>query len=319
MRQYSMFPAFVQFCKTGIAFRTGGTAPAQAIDNTGSSDMLLETVRKNGDSMKKFSICLLFPAVCAFSTEHASAQSAIEMSYCTETELSARGSAYRLFENAEEWELQYPSGDELRGMLSHKIEEPFKSRYFSLYKNKNGTEYMRFSLDAGDKGKSTHGSSVRAELRHRNEWTLDGKNALSYTFYATSTDFGTARFTVGQFLQHCTKKDSPLCRIELWNGKIEAVVNNYGPDGTTKSDGKTHRYSLGAIRQGEEISLRIESAAGVLRLFRDGELKAEHTFPQAVSRTQKNYFKAGIYYQNKDSPRIFSEVFMRNLRTDIGG
>ena len=202
-------------------------------------------------------------------------------------------------------------------MLSSEVTEDFKSNYFSLYENDAGTKYMRFSLDASDKGKSQNGSSVRAELRNLQEWTLSDKASLSYTFYLTSTDFSTARFTVGQFLQHCTQKDSPLCRIELENGKITAKVINYESDGRTKSDGKTHKYSLGTISQGEEVSIKIEVDNKVLKLYRDAVLKATHEFSDSVSSDLKNYFKAGIYYQNTDSPKIFSEIFMRNLKTEI--
>ena len=112
-------------------------------------------------------------------------------------------------------------------MLRAPIAEGFKNKYISLYKSEEGKEYIRFSLDASDKGKSTNGSSVRAELRQLKEWDMTEKNILSYTFYVTSTDLTAAKFTVGQFLQHCDEKDSPLCRIELENGAITAKVKNY--------------------------------------------------------------------------------------------
>ena len=144
------------------------------------------------------------------------------------------------------------------------------------------------------------------------------KNILSYTFYVTSTDLTAAKFTVGQFLQHCDEKDSPLCRIELENGAITAKVKNYQKDGKTTPDGDiTHKYELGTIKQGQEVSITIEQNQKTLKLYRDGQLKATHTFASTVETQYKNYFKAGIYYQNKDSPKIFSEVFMRNLSAQI--
>lgn len=231
-------------------------------------------------------------------------------------------SFFLLFTNAyaidfSKWVLQYPSGSAEKGMLSSPITQDFKSKYFSIYENESGTKYMRFSLDASDKGKSKNGSSVRAELRHKEEWTLSDSASLSYSFYLTSTDFKTAKFTVGQFLQHCTQKDSPLCRIELENGKITAKVINYESDGVTKADGKTHSYDLGTISQKQEVSIKIQTENKVLSLYRDGSLKATHCFADSVSSNLKNYFKAGIYYQNKDSPKIFSEIFLRDLKTTI--
>lgn len=56
-----------------------------------------------------------------------------------------------------------------------------------------------------------------------------------------------------------------------------------------------------------------------MNLYRDNELKGTHTFPDEVSGELKNWFKTGIYYQNKDSPKIFSEIFMRDLKVYIEG
>ena len=179
-------------------------------------------------------------------------------SYCTEEELARRKSPYSLFTEPDQWKLQYPSGSKEEGMKTSPITENFKSKYFSLYKNEKGAEYIRFSLDASDLGKSPNGSSVRTELRHKKEWTLNDKATLSYTFYFTTTDFTDAKFTAGQFLMHCTTKDSPLCRIEIENGIITAVVNNYQSDGITKADSQTHRYNLGTVKQNQEVTIKIE-------------------------------------------------------------
>ncbi|MBQ9909659.1 MAG: polysaccharide lyase family 7 protein [Treponema sp.] len=269
--------------------------------------------------MKKFLTIistLLFLFACSNQSSSAEVANKIETSYCSNEELSARKSATPLLENISSWLFQYPSGTTEGGMLSSPVTQDFKSKYFSIYENESGTKYMRFSLDASDKGKSKNGSSVRAELRNLQEWTLSDSASLSYTFYLTSTDFKKAKFTVGQFLQHCTKKDSPLCRIELENGKITAKVTNYKSDGVTKADGKTHSYDLGTISQFQEVSIKIQVENKVLSLYRDDTLKATHTFADSVSSKLKNYFKAGIYYQNKDSPKIFSEIFMRDLNVE---
>ena len=241
----------------------------------------------------------------------------IESSYCTEAELAERKSPFSLIETPSDWYFQYPSGSEEKGMISQKIPSSFKSKYLSAYKDSDSKNYLRFSLDASDKGKSKNGSSVRAELRHCKEWTLLNKSSLSYVFYVTSTDLQQAKFTVGQFLQHCSQKDSPLCRIEIENGKIIAVVVNYESDGKTKADGKSFRYDLGSISQKQEVSLKIAVENKVLILYRDGEKMAEHIFHKKVSAKFKNYYKIGIYYQNKDSPNIFSEVFIRDLKVEV--
>jgi len=243
----------------------------------------------------------------------------IENNYCSDEELDRRESPCRLFTSPADWQLQYPSGTEEGGMLWNVLSDGFKNKYFSLYKNTEGREYIRFSLDASDKGKSKNGSSVRAEVRHLKEWNMTTTNILSYTFYVTSTDFARAKFTVGQFLQQCDLKDSPLCRIELENGTITAKVRNYMKDGKTTSDNnKTHKYAMGGIKQGQEVSITIEQDKKTLRLYRDGKIMATHTFDAAVESEYENYFKVGAYYQNKDSPKIFSEVFVRNLSLQVG-
>lgn len=254
---------------------------------------------------------------CTTSSNNRLEEHSLSASYCTEKELLQRDSPYALFKEPDQWNLQYPGGSKEEGMKTSAITENFKSKYFSLYKNENGTEYIRFSLDASDLGKSPNGSSVRTELRHKKEWTLNDKATLSYSFYYTTTDFTSAKFTAGQFLMHCTKKDSPLCRIEIENGTITAVVNNYESDGITKADGHTHRYDLGTVKQNQEVSVKIEINKKTMKIYRDKILKAEHTYPETVSQTYTNYFKAGIYYQNKNSPKIFTELYLKDLKTEI--
>ncbi len=240
----------------------------------------------------------------------------IKTDYCNEEELSTRQSPCYLLENSGDWLIQFPSGSEGKGMISQRLTPTYKSKYFSAYESPDSKKYIRFSLDASDKGKSKNGSSVRVELRHTKEWPLSDKKSLSYTFFVTSTDLEKAKFTVGQFLQHCSKKDSPLCRIELENGKIIAVVVNYQSDGKTKADEKGHRYDLGRIQEKQEVSIKITIDNKILTLYRDGEKMAEHIFHKKVSSSLKNYFKLGIYYQNKDSPKIFSQVFVRDLKVE---
>ncbi|MCR4823661.1 MAG: polysaccharide lyase family 7 protein [Treponema sp.] len=272
----------------------------------------------------KNSFLLIFLSLCCLSCSHASSSDSdssqtldIESSYCTEAELAGREGPFSLIEKPSDWLFQYPSGSEEKGMISQTIPSSFKSKYLSAYKDSDSKNYLRFSLDASDKGKSKNGSSVRAELRHSKEWTLLDKTSLSYTFYVTSTDLQRAKFTVGQFLQHCSQKDSPLCRIEVENGKIFAVVVNYESDGKTKADGKSYRYDLGFISQKQEVSIKIAVENKILTLYRDGNKIQEHIFHQNVSSAFKNYYKIGIYYQNKDSPNIFSEVFVRNLKVEV--
>lgn len=272
-------------------------------------------------SKKNLIKTFVFAAVLSFSGaasgNSASEENSARNFYYSNGEFSKLTGAYSVLDDASDWIFQYPSGTEDGGMLQAKITEDFKSKYFSFYTAENGNQYMRFSLNAGDKGKSKNGSSVRAELRNLNEWDFSKRAELSYSFFLTSTDFAKAKFTVGQFLQHCEKKDSPLCRVEIENGKITAKVVNYKSDGITKADGKSHSYDLGAIGQNQEVSIKISVDGKKLSLFRGGELKAVHIFSDDVSVSRKNYFKAGIYYQNKDSPDIFSEIFMRNLKVSV--
>ena len=262
-------------------------------------------------------IFFLFSCGGASGGEKQQADLQMERQYCSAEELAQRKSGCSALGKFEQWRFQYPSGSEEKGMIDTALTETFKNKYFSLYERPDGKKYMRFSLDASDKGKSTNGSSVRSELRHLNEWTLADKTSLEYTFYLTSTDFSTAKFTVGQFLQHCEKKDSQLCRIEVEDGQITAKVIDYEKDGITKATGKTFSYSLGSIAQKQEVTIKIAVDTKVMRLYRDGKEYARHTFDEKVESGYKNYYKAGIYYQNKDSPKIFSEVFIRDVKVTI--
>ena len=54
-----------------------------------------------------------------------------------------------------------------------------------------------------------------------------------------------------------------------------------------------------------------------LSLYRNNKFMAGHIFPDEVKGDYYNYFKTGIYYQNKNSPKIFSEIFMKDIKVEI--
>lgn len=276
-------------------------------------------------------VSILSASAILYAADSCSAggESAPYKSYATEEEISLRSSAVPLvpvLENSSGeycFRLQYPSGTENGGIrLEDFNSDPdFKNKYFLKYTDINGTDYIRFSLDASDNGKTQNGSSVRVELAQNQTWALQGNHSFSYSFYGTCTDVSQTRFTVGQFLASALpdstggrRIDRPLCRIEIDGGEIIAYVRNYYE--ANQADGDTVKIHLGIWKPAKETIIKLQLEDKKLTIFRDGEEKGKHTFSDKVSTESRNYFKAGIYYQNKNSPKIFTEIFMRNLKVE---
>lgn len=200
-----------------------------------------------------------------------------------------------------EWTLQYPSGNEADGMLSGPVNNDTK--YF-LYDE--ASKCMFFSLNANEKGKSPNGSAARVELCGMNNWALSSSKCFVYSASIVSSNIKDATFTVGQILQCCEIKDSPLCRIEIKNGEVIAVVKNFLKDGVNTSDGKIWKYFLGTVESGAEIFVKLKIVNKELQIYYNGDTVIRHLFPEDVSDSLRCYYKLGIYYQHTGD--ILTEV-----------
>ena len=251
------------------------------------------------------------------------------MPYATPEELAKRQSPVPLLPPDSSgnivFNLQYPSGTKDGGMITSALDKnsDFKNKYFSKYTDKNNTDWIRISLDASDQGKSPNGSSVRVELAQKTSWAFKGTHSFTYTFFGNCSNVSEAKFTVGQFLarklpnSNGSATDRPLCRIEVEQGKIVAKIRNYyEADKVDKINGDPIKIELGKWIPSKETTIKIQTEDKKLTIFRDGEKKGSTTFTEKVRSDERNYFKAGIYYQNKDSPQIFTEIFLKNLKIE---
>ena len=81
-----------------------------------------------------------------------------------------------------------------------------------------------------------------------------------------------------------------------------------------------HSYEINSYADLASVRAQLEELykmKKILKIYRNSEQKAQHQFPETVNQNLTNYFKAGIYYQNKNSPKIFTELYLKNLTTEI--
>lgn len=271
---------------------------------------------------KTIALATVLAGCASNNVEH----SPFSMSYATPDELEKRQSPVPLIPGDSsgniDFKLQYPSGIKDDGMITSYLDKnsSFKNKYFSKYTDTNNTEWIRISLDASDQGKSPNGSSVRVELAQISRWALQGTHSFTYTFFGNCSNVSEAKFTVGQFLAsklpntNGKPTDRPLCRIEAEQGKIVAKIRNYyEADKVDKINGDPIKIELGKWIPSQETTIKIQTEEKKLSIFRDGEKKGSISFTEKVCSDERNYFKAGIYYQNKDSTQIFTEIFLKNL------
>ena len=278
---------------------------------------------------KLFLKIIALNAVLAGCASSSGEYSPYVMPYATSEELEKRQSPVPLIPADSsgniDFNLQYPSGTKDGGMITASLVQNsnFKNKYFSKYTDKNNTDWIRISLDASDQGKSPNGSSVRVELAQKTKWALKGTHSFTYTFFGNCSNASEAKFTVGQFLAsklpnaNGKATDRPLCRIEAEQGKIVAKIRNYyEADKVDEINGDPIKIELGAWIPSKETTIKIQTEDKKLTIFRDGEKKESITFSEKVLSDERNYFKAGIYYQHKDSPQIFTEIFLKNLKIE---
>ncbi|MCR5349771.1 MAG: polysaccharide lyase family 7 protein [Acholeplasmatales bacterium] len=235
-----------------------------------------------------------------------------------------------------QWYIQYPSGTDEGGMLLSDLSADFANKYFS-----RENDYLKFSLNAQDKGKSPNGSSVRSELHSiGTTYYFSGNDEISninhsgnsaefkYTFKINSTQLDIAKFTVGQFemysgydyVDNKRVPDKPLIMISVVMGELIAYIKYYNRsyvDGHYEQLGDTNKISLGTVENMKDISIRIVLNDRKIDIYRDGVHKVDLSFKDNQDSMYGVYFKLGIYYQTKqDDERIeylFTDVYVKDV------
>ncbi len=190
------------------------------------------------------------------------------------------------------WKLQIP------GPLEVKELGAYSSGYFFL----NGSREMCFSLDASEKGATPNTKYVRSELRHLEDWTVDGTHTLAGEVRVVSA-LQPSKVTVLQIHGATAEGDNapPLLRIALHDGDLYAAVK------TDSAGTKTESVLLKRKVDAGYVSVAIIVKQGNLSVTVDGQKKLSRD----VSFWKfANYFKAGCYPQATVGK---VEVFFRKL------
>jgi len=196
------------------------------------------------------------------------------------------------------WELQLPTGPQGN---PDEVTQPRLASYSNQpYFYAPDSSSVLFSAFVN--GSHTGGSEYpRTELRERN-----GSSDASW-----STTQGSHVMTLREAYTHLPAKRPEVVGAQILskNGMVLQVRLNsprivvYGPSGNPAIDAN---YQLGTI-----FSLQIEVAAGVIKVYYNGDLKItwEHSATDC-------YFKAGAYVQsnlNYDSPSQYGETKIYSL------
>lgn len=238
------------------------------------------------------------------------------------------------------WYIQYPSGTDEGGMISSSLTPDFANKYFS-----RDNDYLRFSLNAQDKGKSANGSSVRSELHSDVEkYYFSGEDKLNnvshtgnsaefeYTFKVNSTQLDMAKFTVGQFIMYSgydyadgkSIPDKPLIMMEIVKGELIAYIKYYNRSYVTghfEQLASTDKISLGYVENMKDVSIKILLNDRKISIYRDGIQKADIAFKDNQDTMYGVYFKLGIYYQtHQDDENIkylFTDVYVKDVSLKV--
>lgn len=257
--------------------------------------------------MKRAVIFFLFLAlvmgmVCGEANSD-SKSSAIEYTFVYGTATSFENPA-KLLENPSEWKIQYPNGIGMTTAAS----DSYANTFYSLYTDKNGTEWIHFAVLGGEKGTSANSSHPRSELRHvatGGDWEFSGKRSLEYTMNVSNTN-PEAHFWVGQIHGESTK---PPLMIRVWRNALYLELK----DPETMSD--REKIFLGNYTYGTDVKIKIELNDRNLKVFVDDKCKAE----RIISNSAKNYWKLGLYVTSTQEkyPEVFYEVFIKDVKVSV--
>lgn len=205
-----------------------------------------------------------------------------------------------LLKNPEEWKIQYPDGEKMASEESGS----HASKFYSLYKDKNGAEWIHFALSGGEKGTSKNSKHPRSELRHvskKGDWEFDGKRILSYTMNAKNTN-PDAHFWVGQIHGETT---TPPLMIRVWRNAVYLELK------APEKKRQFEKIRICGYEYGTDLNLKIILDGKNVKVYADGVLGAE----AVLADSRKNYWKLGLYTSStlERDPDVFYEVFIKDV------
>jgi Alginate lyase len=178
------------------------------------------------------------------------------------------------------WKLQVPGPKEIKDLTG------FVGEGFGL----DAAGNLAFALDASAGGTTKNSKYPRCELRHLDEWTLDGSVRELHVSVATEPSFDPNVVTVAQIhgIGRNREHVPPLLRIVWDKGQLRAAVK-------TSSDGKqTQMVELGVGEPTRFHDIRIAAGNNGLQVAIDGHVRIQGDMS---FWPWLNYFKTGCYPQ----------------------
>jgi hypothetical protein len=179
-----------------------------------------------------------------------------------------------------DWVLQLPGPIEIKAL------DGYKSQFFQL----DAQGRLQFWIDAGLSGSTAHSNYVRAELRHRANWSVRGGRRSLAARLSIAANLSPSQVTVLQIHGVTADGDNapPLARIALVDGTPTAWVK------TDAAGEHTERIALGPPPGERAFDCRIAIDDGVLSVAYDGAPPIQRDLR---FWPYDNYFKAGLYPQ----------------------
>ena len=170
-----------------------------------------------------------------------------------------------------------------------------------------GTRAQRYEVRAGDCSADATWSDCQQD-RERSEWVVDGRiltnsqTAISWSVYLEPgfQDSPTVKTTLGQLHQKAWFKNGPLLQFELWNGQYQMCIHRLTGDINNVVD-KCEYWPLAKLSdmQGKWTDVQFEidtsSRTGKLKVWVNGQVKADIASPVVTWDPDYFYFKYGIY------------------------
>lgn len=206
----------------------------------------------------------------------------------------------RLLKNPEEWKIQYPDGEKMATAESGS----YASKFYSLYKDKNGCEWIHFAISGGENGISKNSTHPRSELRHvskKGDWEFDGKRVLSYTMNVKCTN-PDAHFWVGQIHGEST---TPPLMIRVWRNAVYLELKD------PEKKQNFEKQKICGYEYGTDLNLKIVLDGKNVKVYADGVLGAE----AVLADSRRNYWKLGLYTSSTQArnPDVFYEDFIKDV------
>ncbi len=170
-----------------------------------------------------------------------------------------------------------------------------------------GRQSQRFEVRPGDCA-SDPGWSDCAQDRERSEMTVNQvvmpntQQSVSWSVYLEPgfQDSARVKTTLGQLHQRAWFKNGPLLQFELWNGQYQMCIHRLTGDISAPVD-RCEYWPLATLSdmQGRwtDVQFEIDTSirTGWLKVWVNGQIKADIKTPVVVWDPTNFYFKYGVY------------------------